>query len=446
MKQESDPDQKAVPEQQAVQTDEAAATTITSGVPPPARSGLAGRRRTLTLVVIGAVALGAGSVGVGTFIKSPAQAAAEKSPPPRDSLTATVEHRVLTETLVTRGKVVASQSVAVTPSAPAGNDVVRAVVTKVKARPGRSLAAGTVLLEISGRPVFVLEGAIPAYRDLKTGSRGDDVAQLQRALAALGLACGNDRAGVFGEGTRRAVTAFYTRIGYSPVSADEPGEEKQAGKADASGNPAPPRVQAGPLLPESEVVYLAALPARVDSVTAEVGMEAGKKLMTLSAGPLVVQGSVAANERDLVHRGQKVQIFSETTGRHATGTVLAAARTPSSPSDGDQQQTADRYSVRIRADKPLSSAFSGQDVRLTIDAASSHGKVLVVPSSAISAGADGQTTVTVKTAHGRRRVEVRTGMSGDGYVQVTPTASARLAPGEHVIVGVRPENPVGGAR
>lgn len=76
-----------------------------------------------------------------------------------------------------------------------------------------------MLLEVSGRPVFALPGRLPVYRDLKPGATGDDVKQLQKALADLGHGTGSDKAGTFGAGTKTALAAFYKSIGYDPLPA-----------------------------------------------------------------------------------------------------------------------------------------------------------------------------------------------------------------------------------
>ncbi len=62
------------------------------------------------------------------------------------------------------------------------------MITKIPAGPGTRVESGGQVLELSGRPVFVLAGTTPSYRDLAVGGTGDDVAQLQRGLAALGSA------------------------------------------------------------------------------------------------------------------------------------------------------------------------------------------------------------------------------------------------------------------
>jgi len=44
-----------------------------------------------------------------------------------------------------------------------------------------------VAFTVSGRPALVLQGAVPAYRDITPGAVGDDVRQLQAALGRLGF-------------------------------------------------------------------------------------------------------------------------------------------------------------------------------------------------------------------------------------------------------------------
>ncbi|MGG8406299.1 peptidoglycan-binding protein, partial [Streptomyces sp. 12297] len=94
------------------------------------------------------------------------------------------------------------------------------------------------------------------------------------------------------------------------------------------------------------------------------------------------------------------------------------------------------YRMLVRPERPLPAGFAGQDVRLTVESASTDGAALVVPVTAVSAGADGRTAVTAVTPSGtRRRVEVRTGTTGDGYVEVVPVRSGSLAEGTRVVTG-----------
>ncbi|MET8124681.1 hypothetical protein ABZV67_04220 [Streptomyces sp. NPDC005065] len=55
----------------------------------------------------------------------------------------------------------------------------------------------------------------------------------------------------------------------------------------------------------SEVVFVRSASARVDDVAAEVGEEAGPDLVSVSAGGLVVNGSMAAHQKGLLRAGRR---------------------------------------------------------------------------------------------------------------------------------------------
>ncbi|MFG2113724.1 hypothetical protein ACGFRB_14005 [Streptomyces sp. NPDC048718] len=158
----------------------------------------------------------------------------------------------------------------------------------------------------------------------------------------------------------------------------------------------------------------------------------------------MVDAAVAPFEKGLIRPGQNVQILSEESGKQVTGTVISVAKSPTKPQAGESTQSGENYAVKVKPSNSLTSDFYGADVRLTIVSASSQGEVPAVPPSAISAGADGLTAVTVRTGSHERRVAVQVGMTGDGYVQITPEGSARISSGDQVVVGVQP--PLGSGR
>jgi multidrug efflux pump subunit AcrA (membrane-fusion protein) len=87
-------------------------------------------------------------------------------------------------------------------------------------------------------------------------------------------------------------------------------------------------------------------------------------------------------------------------------------------------------------DGPLDQKLAGADLRLTVEAAATDGKVLVVPVSALYADPDGATSVLKVDPDGSQtRVVVDPGVSGDGYVAVTPVAGSALDEGDTVVVG-----------
>ncbi|PZT77968.1 peptidoglycan-binding protein [Streptomyces sp. AC1-42W] len=331
---------------------------------------------------------GAG-IAASQLIKSPGQVAADAGPPPMDVLVARVEKRVLKDTVIVRGTATAAQTVQVTPVAGAEGSGTP-VVTKMPLAAGDRITPGRVLLEVSGRPVFVLPGRLPVYRDLKPGATGEDVKQLQRALASRGHAVGSDRPGTFGAGTKAALTAFYTSIGYDPLPAIADGgasvtaaeeavtnaqravEDAEDAAADGAGGEAKgedggvdangaakgvgstggsdrslkraredltraraklteARASAGPMLPAGEVVFLDGFPARVDSVQARTGSQVTGAVMTVSAGALVVRAQLQEQQKGLVRAGQKVQILSEVSGVTASAKVLTVASSMSRP-------------------------------------------------------------------------------------------------------------------
>lgn len=159
------------------------------------------------------VAAGAGFVA-GRSIKSPADAAADAEAPEPSLITVPVELRELASNVVTRGDARREGSVQISVDASAGaSSGGVAVVTGVTAPAGEVIEEGSVLVEVSERPVIALQGQLPMFRSLGPGSRGDDVTQLQDALVRIGIEVPVD--GFFGEETERAVEQLYVRVGYS---------------------------------------------------------------------------------------------------------------------------------------------------------------------------------------------------------------------------------------
>ncbi|MCX4982715.1 peptidoglycan-binding domain-containing protein [Streptomyces sp. NBC_00572] len=442
-------------------------------------------------LVVGAVALTAAGAFAGTVIKSPAQVAADAAPPPPDVLTAPVERRVLHETVVLRGTVVAGQTVPVAPVV-SGGDGGTPVVTKTPVTVGAAVRKGQVVLEISGRPLFVLPGRLPVYRDLKPGATGDDVAQLQTALAGLGFDRGGDPKGTFGEGTKAAVEGFYAAAGYDPRPAvDDEGagvdaasdavtaaeravddardalaenkdEDRRKSLRKARDRAAEDLVEArtalgkvwataGPMVPAGEVVFVERFPARIASTAVAPGSPVSGTLLTLSSGRLLAQGHLQDHQKGMVRPGQRVRVLDEVTGAELTAEVgtVASTRTVADAKQGGGQGAGQGQDGAPPANGPtgflftavpekdIPPALAGQDVRLTIEAASTDGEALVVPVTAVSASADGRTVVTVVDGNGRRTpVEVRTGTLGDGYVEVVPLTAGSLAEGAEVMTGV----------
>jgi peptidoglycan hydrolase-like protein with peptidoglycan-binding domain len=372
-------------------------------------------RRFLISAVVTAVVLSLVGLLAPRVVRSPAQVAADRAAPALPVATAEVERRVLADTVTFRGKVTTLRRHDVTAEAPPGS---RAVVTAVPVEPGDTVRSGTVLVEVSGRPILLLEGALPAYRDLTEGDRGPDVAQLQQSLRGLGYSVG-DAAGRWGASTSAAVRALYGDRGFR-----------------APGGPQPS-------LPVAEVVFLSGLPGRVATVTAEVGAEAEESLMTVAAGRAVVTGVLAPGDGALVRPGQKVRVGSEVVDDELRGTVATVG----------ELQTGEGppgFPVTVRLAGTVDRDLYDRDVRVTVTSASSDDEVLVVPLSAVTAQADGSSVVRVVRDDSRddddsELVTVRLGLVADGYAAVRPPSDGALEPGDLVVVGAAPSGAGAGA-
>lgn len=435
------------------------------------------RRRALFWILGGAGGISLLGLEASRWVKSPQQAAADTMAPPPSTLTAAVEKRVLRDTVVLRGKVAAGGSFEVTPTPAAGLPI----VTRVHVKAGESIPAAVALVEVAGRPLFALPGQVPVFRDLRPGSQGEDIAQLQAALRAVGHDPGENQ-GHFGPGTKKAVAALYKRLGYdAPVTGEHDGEaleaaakvvrearrrltEAKAGleslllvppPSPKPGEPDPIAkarlavayaeeelsaatvaeasliAHTGVMIPASEVVFLPAFPARVDQLNARVGAPAQAPLITLSSGSLVVRAQLNPAQRQLLRPGMRVEVVSELTRVTAKASIETIGELEQDAGNGNRFHPM----VVVPAEGDFDPKLAGQDVRLTVEAAATHDEVLVVPLAALYANADGSTCVIVLPAgQGARRITVLPGVSGDGYVSVE-SADGILQPGALVQIG-----------
>lgn len=454
------------------------------------------RRRQLLVITLVAVATGVAGVVSSLFVRSPEQALADRAAPAATTLTAPVERRLVTETVILRGTVEPAARTVLPLVSGQGE---RAVVSRVAVAEGAQVDSGQVVLEVSGRPIAVLRGAIPAYRSLVPGDKGGDVTQLQEALVALGIES-VEVDGSYGSETKAGVAQLYERMGYQPVIAGDPASvaaaadevtaaqrrvdearralakardgEVPSAPADAGTTAGPgidPVEQAeidldyaeddleragqrlrdaeavtGPSVPITEIVFVPELPATVDALPvragddlSQVAVDGVSTQVVLSSGSLSVAASVDPARARLLSVGLAADILDEASGTSYPARISAIGEATTSVEEGI------RVPVTVATDPstPLPQALSDAPVRVTVASASSKAPVLAVPVSAVSTGAGGSVGVVVLEPTGaRRRVEVRTGVIGDGYVEVTAVGS-RLSTGDEVIIGLASASP-----
>ena len=149
----------------------------------------------------------------GSRIESPADAAARTAPPAPSAILVPVEQRVLGANVVTRGtaRFGLPQPVSIAPSS---LKLQASLITTLPTR-NAQLEEGSVLMTASGRPVFIFQGQVPAYRDLTPSATGDDVRQLEQGLKRLGFDPGPVD-GIYDQQTSAAVARWYARKGWEP--------------------------------------------------------------------------------------------------------------------------------------------------------------------------------------------------------------------------------------
>lgn len=357
-----------------------------------------GRRRVWVLAAVLMVVALLG-FGIGTLIKSPAQQARESAPPSVSFLTVPAEMRTVSDSLVFRGTVDAAGLVSVVPKdLPSG--VTRGVITAVPLNAGDRVQAGAVVLGVSGRPIIALQGALPAYRDLREGSQGPDVSQLQAALSKLNLSVEPDRAGMFGAGTSKALNGLYAKVGYTYEGS----------------------------LPAREVLFLPSFPVEVLSRSGSPGSLTSAASMMLAAGQLRISSAIDPNSAALLRAEMPAQVTSEVLGQSVEAKVVSIGTKPNAESG--------QVTIVLEPSKPLAQSWYQQDVRINITTASSEGTVLAVPVTSLALAGDGSAKVIVRDSNGSQRsVAVTVGVTGGGYSEVKPLKDGDLSVGDLVVVG-----------
>jgi len=92
------------------------------------------------------------------------------------------------------------------------------MVTKLP-EAGAVVEVGQVLMEAVGRPVFLLRGDVPLWRQVQPDTVGPDVAAVRGALADLGIDAGVAGETTFDAALSKAIGELYERAGYDPPAA-----------------------------------------------------------------------------------------------------------------------------------------------------------------------------------------------------------------------------------
>ena len=273
---------------------------------------------------------------------------------------------------------------------------------------GASVGCGEVLYRVDERPVLLLCGAVPAYRDLQLGDVGDDVRQLNQNLHQLGYdedsnVDPNDAA--FSDRTRAALSVLQQTTG-----------------SDVTG-----------VLGVDDAVFLP-WSVQVAAVTAELGgiAQPGADVLRVTSDTLEVRVELDASEREAVQPGDVARITLP-GNTSATGTVARLGRIAQAPDGPDADIGAATIGAYISLDRP-EDARGLDKAPVQVEIATNGVKdALSVPVTAIFGHSGGGYAVEI-VRDGRRRelVPVDLGLfdTAGGRVQV----DGDLREGDHVVV------------
>ncbi|MEU6858526.1 peptidoglycan-binding protein [Glycomyces sp. NPDC046736] len=405
---------------------------------------------------------------LGRSIKSPDQVAADAAAPEYSTVLAQVESRVLQETLQLSGSAGFESGSQVLAAEVAGAG--RLVVSSVGVEAGEEAQNGQMLVAVSERPVFLLEGESFAYRDMRPGLDGDDISQLQAALKSLGYQV--DITGHYGSSTAAAVEVFYEDRGYEALRAGdhealdaatkavedaervhdsaeaslrgaevaEPRDNEaiagaeaalidaEAGLDSAEETLADLKATSGAVLPLSEVVFAKELPVKVNSVSATKNdvVVVGDLLMSLAQGNLGVHAEVNPVDAEKIEPG--MQVLLSGNGEEIEGTVSAIEQ----PKAVEGQEETLLPVLHVEAEVP--EAWAGTEVWLSVVLSTTEAEVMAVPQTAVYTSSDGTTSVLRQNGDGSEKIVVELGATGNGYIEVI---SAEVQIGDYVVVGQR---------
>lgn len=292
-----------------------------------------------------------------------------------------------------------------------GNTTVRhqaaaGIVTTV-ADAGSTVTRGAALYAVANRPVRLLYGAVPAYRDLRAGmTAGPDVRQLEANLVALGL---DPAHGITVDETFTAATGAAVR-------------RWQA----AWGLPAAQRSGA---LPLGEVVFAPGA-LRVAQLEASAGTQVGPgtPVLTATSTDRVVTADIPTGRSGSLHVGDAVQVTVP-----GAAPVPAAVARMGRVATAQQNQDGRPGAATIQVTVKLTLPPGVTDVDLTpvalLVTTATKQDVLLVPLTALTPKPGGGFRVRLSTGD---FVEVRPGLYDEvtGMVEVT----GALTPGQSVQV------------
>ncbi|MFJ7411529.1 peptidoglycan-binding protein [Streptomyces sp. NPDC098077] len=263
----------------------------------------------------------------------------------------------------------------------------------VAAAEGRTVTRGEALYELNDKPVTLLYGPVPAFREMKAGDRGSDVLQLERNLRDLGYGAGLYVDTEYGKDTEAAVKRWQKHLNRETTG--------RVGRGD--------------------VVFQ---PDRVKVVSADAALadQVGPDgpVLTIASTEPVVRARLDQADGALTARGTKVEVALP-SGKTVPGKVAGTVR----PDEGGaaEAESQEGITVEVALDGgPGAAAGEDAEAAASVTFVSEARKgVLAVPVEAVVAlrGENGGYGLQIVRGETSSMVRVETGMTADGQIEVS---------------------------
>jgi peptidoglycan hydrolase-like protein with peptidoglycan-binding domain len=337
------------------------------------------RRRIRTVVVSGAVVVTVGAVATAAlgFGGSEPDETAHSTMPPA---TAKVTRMTLTETEDVDGTLGHGSTTTVESQA-------SGKITWLPAL-GSTLQRGKPLYKVDDKPVVLLYGSLPMYRQLSSGVEGRDVKQFEQNLSALGYTDFTVDE-TYSAATATAVKAWQEDLGLTETGSVNP-----------------------------DAVVYASGAIRVAEHKGHLGGPASGVVLSCTGTTRQVSIDLDVAKQRLVKTGASVTVKlpDATTVAGTVASVGKVAETQTG-SDGKSETTTIEVVVAIKDQSKLGS-FDEAPVDVTF-VSSQRKDVLTVPITALLALVEGGYGVQVVEGDTTRIVAVKTGMFAGGRVEIS---------------------------
>jgi peptidoglycan hydrolase-like protein with peptidoglycan-binding domain len=249
---------------------------------------------------------------------------------------------------------------------------------------GTTVSRGQAVYRADDKPVPLIYGTLPLYRQLAPGTSGPDVAELEQNLSALGYT-GFTVDDKYTSSTATAVRKWQKTLGLTETGTVDPAQ-----------------------------VVLAPDAIRVTSLHVAAGAPAGGALLDYSGTTRTVAVDLDVSKQGLVKQGIAATVTLP-SGSTVAGTVSSVGTVATAGANGGSATIPVTITI---ADQSKLGTLDGAPVDVTLVSAQAT-NVLSVPVAALVALAEGGYGVQVVERSSAHYVAVKTGMFAGGRVEVS---------------------------